>query len=230
MRHLKLLILALAVLGAITATAADTALALPTVLPEALHSWTGKSTSQFEILNPGGVETTCAAATAEGTLEEGRPSGLFHLHFKECIIDFKGTEAECTGEGEETGVILVLGTWHFVYDTLSTSLSSAGVAMLFSLGAVKYECGSSSDSIEVKPGGMALCLIPNPTALTRRFEFHCTKAGSAHRPAETKYYDGGGTLVGIAPILSSQNGEPTIELTLVGSLAVEFKEDALIMI
>ena len=78
-------------------------------------------------------------------------------------------------------------------------------------------------------GGMVLCLIANPTALTKVFEFQC-KEGAADHPLLSKYYNEAGTLVGISPLESSENEGTEAEGALIGNATLEYKEAALLML
>lgn len=231
MRSFKLFGAALGALFAVAAVMSTSAFALPTVLignSEQLITYADTSTGQT-VLETVGTLVRCGKAFSEGTLEASKPLGPFHIHFKECKGEAGGGSASCTGEGEESGVILVLGSDHLVYDTLKTSLSEAGVAILFLVGAVKFSCASGLINVEVRLGGMVLCLISNPIALTKIFEFHC-KAVAAGKPEESKYYNAAGTLVPIGTLLFSLNGGTPTEAVEVGSGLIEFSEDVLIMI
>lgn len=175
----------------------------PKILPEQEHPWTGKLVSSAAVLEKhNGEGVSCKAATLEGTGDPGAPTGQFHTHLKECKGPVSST---CTGLGEESGVILSLGSWHLVYDTLKSSLSEAGVAALLSLAEVHFSCKvlSVEELVTVPSGGMALCLVANPTA-TRTFEFKCQENGKKE-PEETKYYNSSGTLVSINRLKAALN-------------------------
>ena len=60
---------------------------------------------------------SCSAVEILATLNTPR-LGLFHLHFKGCIVP--ETAKKCETAGDEAGVILVLGSWHLVYDKLGS--------------------------------------------------------------------------------------------------------------
>jgi hypothetical protein len=224
---------ALGALFAVAAVMSTSAFALPTLLvgnSERQVTYTDRSNGET-ILEPidGGMLVECVKVFSEGTTEASKPSGLFHIHFKECKGETDGVSAPCTGEGEESGAILVLGSYHLVYDTLKALLSEAGVAILFLVGTANFSCASGLVSVEVRLGGMVLCLILNPTVLTKTFEFHC-KAVATGRPEESKYYNAAGTLVSIGTLLISLNGGTPTEAAQVGAGFLEFPEDVLIMI
>jgi hypothetical protein len=117
------------------------------------RTWKGKQIgvkSQFLAL--GGSLIECELAPAEGTEEPGgKPLGLFHIKFEKCKGTILGISATCTGLGEASGVILVLGTWHLWYDVLGASLNTATV---FLLSPVHIECA----------GGLALVLVTGNVA------------------------------------------------------------------
>jgi hypothetical protein len=228
MKYVRLLGVALVAAGAVGALMAPLADALPTLLvgtaEEGASTWTGKATSKTELLTETGPSYACESATTEGTVEAKQPLGLFHIHFKGCTEDGM---ISCSGEGEESGVFLWLGSWHLVYDTLRTGLTGSGVALLFLVSAFKFECVMSR--VEVK-GGMVLCLVLNPEALTKEFEFHCNKRSGSFGPEETKYDNQSGTQVSITPLEFRENGGTLKELLLTWSGRIAFPEDTLIMI
>jgi len=114
-----------------------------------------------------------------------------------------------------------------VFDTLGATLGAAGVADLFLVQETHFVCAGVNKLFIVPAGGMVLCLVKNPTAKTKVFEFGC-KERSGGGPEETKYYNEGGTLVSITPLLTSeaeatakesiQNGIGTVETTAVAEL------------
>jgi hypothetical protein len=203
MRFIKLSVAALVAVFALGAVIAASAFALPTILPTTANSFTGKKAGSGEAIleKANGEKVECSKATGNnGTVESNRHLGLFHISFEGCkAFGFIG----CTGLGDNSGIILTLGSWHLVYDTLGSSLSSAGVAILFLVGEVHFSC--SIELVIVPLGGMVLCLILNPTALTKVFEFHCTKGRNAGEAGETTYYNEAGTLTNIVALTSNKN-------------------------
>jgi hypothetical protein len=227
MRLFKSFIVMLAAVCALGALMAASAFALPTVLAETAQKYTGKSIGKTELQQQGGlVSVECASATGEGEGEAKSPLGPYHITFKTC----KALGAECTGEGDEKGQILNLGTSHLVYDTLGATLGAAGVAILFLPGASKFNCGALVGTIETAAGGMVLCLIKNPTLLTKIFTFKCEASGTVGVPKETMYYNDSGTLVKIATLLSQRNTNGFVQSAWVGESTVEYTNDILIMI
>jgi hypothetical protein len=227
MRHLRLIGIALVAGCAIGASMADSGFALPTVLPETTKNWTGTTPFKNELWKLNGEnKVTCNETTAEGNIEASKPLGMFHLRFKRCETQLL---TKCTGTGDEAGVILELGSWHLVYDTLGANLNAAGVAVLLLVASMKWEC-PPVDTFEMKSGGMVLCLIASPTALTKTFEYSCTKANNERRPGETKYYNGAGTLVSSSPLLANENGGVFEEIAQLGLGFMSYGENVLIMI
>jgi hypothetical protein len=228
MRHLRLIMAALAALFALSALMAVTAFALPTILGE-VSTFTGKKATgsgEALLVKANGEEVNCKEAKgSEGTLEANHHLGLFHIAFEKCTT--ASGLVTCTGLADNSGVILSLGSWHLVYDSLAVSLVNDPVAILFLVGTVHFEC--AGQLVVVPLGGMVLCLILNPTALTKVFEFHCNKASGANRPEETKYYNEGGTLVAISALLSAKNEGTFEESTEVALGTIEYPLPALIM-
>jgi hypothetical protein len=225
MRHLRLIMAALTALFALGALMAVTAFALPTILGEA-STFTGKKagSANLQLLKLGGGEISCTVANgSNGTLEANRHLGLFHLAVEGCKAEGLFT---CTGLADNAGVLLTLGSWHLVYDSLAVSLVNDPVAILFLVGEVHFECVGKLFTIPL--GGMILCLILNPTALTKVFEFHCNK-NTGPRPEETKYYNEGGTLVGISPLLIAENEKTATEFIEVWLGTIEYPAAVLIM-
>jgi hypothetical protein len=227
MRHLRLIMAALTALFALSALMAVTAFALPTILPETVTTFTGKKaagSAGLELLKLGGGVFSCTAVNGEpGTIEANHHLGLFHLAAEGCKVEGL---FNCTGLADNSGVLLTQGSWHLVYDSLAVSLVNDPVAILFLLGEVHFECVGKLLIIPL--GGMILCLILNPTALTKVFEFHCNK-NTGPRPEETKYYNEGGTLVGISPLLTAENEKTATEAVEVWLGTIEYPAAVLIM-
>jgi len=144
------------------------AIALPNNLPEssAARPWTGETDETNPKLVPteaGAPEVICAKATAEGEEEAKKPLGPFHIHFSGCKTS---TEAKCKTAGDEAGIILVLGTWHLVFDKRTPELLTA---VLFLIETVTLTCGVLK--VEVK--GTLLCLELEVTSSKVTHLFHC---------------------------------------------------------
>jgi hypothetical protein len=208
MRRAKLFLTILAVAcsmcGALLAISAS---ALPSVLPEntAERTWSGASIGDTTLEASNGARLSCTRAMTTGTEEVKRPLGLFHITFTGCSGPLE--TFRCTGLGDSEATILALGSWHLVYDTLGATLGQAGIAYLFLLGAIHYECAFTL--IVVSIGGM-LCLVTKPTTSTSTHEYSCGRGASAGQAKERTYYDAGGTLTTIATLLveEASNGTP----------------------
>jgi hypothetical protein len=184
MRRLKLLGLALVAVFASAAALATSASALE--LPENLpvsavtRNWTGASDgAKPELLAPG-LKITCESAPATGTEEPGKPLGLFHIEFKGCV----SAGVACTGLGEAAGVILTLGTWHLVFDKVtSTELLTA---VLFLPETTHFSC---SALVLTEVLGSLLCLHLKPTESNVTHLFHCNVegAGETEKQEDTKW-------------------------------------------
>jgi len=207
MRYWKLLgvtVVAVCALGVMMSVSALGA--LPTILPETIKTWTGKAEEKLTLEGVGGKKMSCEQAKAEGTVEQPKPLGLFHIHFEKCSTEVLGSKGACTGLGDESETILSLGSWHYVYD----NLSPLSLAILFLLDTVHLACTVLGvTALVLMPlGGMVLCLVTNPTTLGATFLFACK--GTKGVAEESKYYNEGGTLVSISTLLSAEN-EKTAE-------------------
>jgi hypothetical protein len=193
------------------------------VLPEAgTKAWTGSSgETSFE--KSSGEKVTCKEASAEGA-DEGGSLGLAHVTYKKCSAG--GGLVTCTGLGEASGVILLLPSWHLVYDTLKASLGEAGIAIQFFLnGSVHFECAGKL--MLFSSGGMSLCLIASPKSLTKTFEYHCK--ASKGKPEDAEYYDAEDNKVAIAPLESSENEGKAEEVAEITSGTLTYSEAILLM-
>jgi hypothetical protein len=101
--------------AAATATSASAEVVQPSNLPEGVKAFSGESDGANPVFHSAEGDIACKQAVSLESSETTNkpPLGLFHIHFKECGSAFG---AKCTGTGEETGVILVLGKWHLVFD------------------------------------------------------------------------------------------------------------------
>jgi len=163
------LVALLASMAAVTSSAFGAA--LPANLPEIKgpRTLTGEqvkgTTSQ---LNAGEAHVKCTEATSTGEEEAGKPLGPVHIDFKNCENDLK---QKCTGEGEKNaGEILVLGTWHLVFDEKGTTFEKLTTAVLFLIKELKFTCGAL---FKITVLGEVACLHLNPTVVSKTHEFHC---------------------------------------------------------
>jgi hypothetical protein len=229
MRYWKLLgitVVAVCALGVMMSVAAFGA--LPTILPTTITAYTGKNVGTAELQALGGKTVKCAKAKGEGTIEQTKALGLFHIHFESCTAEVLGQTGPCTGLSDETGTILSLGSWHLVYDTLTPTL---GAAILYLLDNVHFTCTilGVTALVLVPLGGMVLCLVANPTATTKVFEFGCKKQATGIT-AESKYYNEAGTLVSISTLLSAENEKTAEQAVEIASGTVETSVAAELMI
>jgi hypothetical protein len=204
--------IAVVVVLALCGITTTSALGLPVVLPESSseRNWTGKNVGTGIMETTGGEVIECTAAAAEGTEESKKPLGAYHIDYKTCST--LGGLALCHSLGDEAGVILSLGSWHFVFDTLGATLGQAGVGILLLVADVHIECAGTL--ILVFAGGMMLCLVTKPTTSNRTHEFTC-KSKATGVPLELTYYNETGTKVRIATLLVSKSGETATELVYI---------------
>jgi len=189
------------------------------ILPEGgTKSWT--ATDGETKLEKGAESIACKEVSTEATAEEAL--GSAHMILKNCTA---AGIVKCTGLGDEAGIILLEPSWHYVYDTLRASLSEAGIAILFSMNSAHFEC--SGRLLSVSSGGMVLCLVANPTALTKTFEFQCK--GSKGKPEHTEYFDDEEERVTITPLMIAENEGTEAEAAVVTSGKMTYNEAILLM-
>jgi len=189
MRRLTLFGLTLAAaLGAACSSSAF-ALELPENLPTSTETrtWTGENDGsgataepEYKALNAAKVELAlkCEKLTMEGTEEPKKPLGLFHAHILNCHSMVGGTEVKCTDLNHLTaGEILVLGTWHIVWDReAGKEFKELTTGVLFLIEPVHYTC--SLFLVELK--GELLCLHLKPTEENTTHLFHCIANATNH--------------------------------------------------
>jgi hypothetical protein len=184
MRRFSLLGLGLlAVLVSAAAMATSAFAVQPSNLPEGAKKFSGASegTTVFHNLTAGDIECTTALSLEGAENEETSnlpPLGPFHIHFEKCISVTTGSN--CTGLGETTaGTILVLGTWHLVFDRPKggtfTGLTTATLFLLSPI--VVFHC-TGLVLVEVK--GETLCLDLKAEEANKVHLFHC--GGSVTTP------------------------------------------------
>jgi hypothetical protein len=209
MRQFKLLGLTLmAVFVAAVAVASTASAALPANLPisATARAWTGTNEGKVE-LSAGGSKIVCAEAPSSGEEEAGKPLGPFHIEFKNCTTE--GGAIKCTGLGDAAGIILTLGTWHLVFDNLTT----LSTALLFLIEHVHFSC---SALVLILVLGELLCLHLKPTEKALTHSFHCVETSAGKQEDET-YFNEAGTAVNNVTLLCSINEaeeKPCFELAL----------------
>lgn len=211
LRLLGLMLLAVFSVAVMASAAASAATILPKLLNAKKEASNAKveakenTTTELQVLGANTkVKCTSLESTAELNLQaSGGYLGLFHIEFKECSAEIGGINAgKCTGTGDATGNILVLGDVHLVFDSLTT----LGVAALFLLEPpVKFACKSIvTINLEVK--GSVLCLISPINALAKESTLKCEQEGGDQK--ETKWSSGKEplSLDSTALLLTSENG------------------------
>ena len=199
MRRLKvlgLMLLAVCAVAALASAAASAATILPKLLNAKKEAANAKveakenTTTELQVLGAATkVKCTSLESTAELNLEKtsGGYLGPFHITFKECSAEIGGINAgKCTGSGDATGVILVLGEVHLVFDSLTT----LGVASLFLIpkaNAVKFEC-KSLVTVKLEVLGSVLCLVSPINTLAKTSTLTCESEKGDQK--ETKYSSG----------------------------------------
>jgi len=198
-------VLALSVIASATASAA-----LPRVLnevgEEVAPKFEGTSgATEFAKLNK--KTFICAASTAEGQFEKGKPLGLFHIHFTGCTI----SSGACTGEGDGEKEILVLGTFHIVYDKL-LSEGSLGAAILFLIPRFHYTCTVTGLKILMLVQGEVLCLLKSINTFAKHFEVVCEQK-EVGDPGEATYWNDEGKAINIKEGLLGEENTGKFEMS-----------------
>lgn len=150
------------------------------------------------------TETTIEAEQVGKTL-----LGPGHIHWKGCKTNAGGT---CTGLGDESGLILALGTAHLVLDKL-LSEGTLGLGMLFLIEALHLTCTVAGINKLILVKGELLCLV-GPLTLGTVKTLKCE--GKEGDPKETVYWKENGEKVelGLSALLASEN-DSTFEMAAV---------------
>jgi hypothetical protein len=219
MQRLKVLGLVLMAVFALSVVVSSTASAAGTSFlnnkaeqGELLIKGLFKTVTKLVKLNGKAVE--CEEVHYEIHIEPNSALGLFHIHFLKCT----GGGFTCTGLGDEAGQILVLGTFHLVFDSLTT----LGGGILFLPEHVHFTCGGL---VLILVLGEVLCLITPINSLTNTHTINCEQ-GTAGDPKETVYWkdDGSGTEVKVGALLATENDEKYEGSAQVGEVKIEGKE------
>jgi hypothetical protein len=221
MKRFKLLGLALAAVCLLAAAFSASAFAgLPELLGQSAGAtYSGKNTgTENPTLETVKKETiTCTAASAEG-IQETDTLGTFHIHFTGC----NSSGFKCNTSGDEAGIILSLGTFHYVYDKLGTG-SELGVAILFLPEEQVIKC-TALVTLNVK--GTILCLVLEPLTSAATHEFHCTQTGG--KPSSTQWWNDEGVSQTALALTSKNKGE-FIESAELALASVTFSEPVAFM-
>src|SRR4029077_5595986 len=228
MRRFKLLgLILVAVFASAAALSSSAFAALPQNLPESAkeRTWTGENDgtgadAEPQLLSKELGSVKCKKAPATGTEEVGKPLGLFHISFEGCTSEV--TKKACTGLGDSEGTILVLGTWHLVFDQLKPELLTA---VLFLIEHMHFSC---SAIVLILVLGTLVCLHLKPTEKAFTHLFHCITeimAGGEELQEDKKYFDNAGNPVTselLCAVNEAVKETPCFELAL-GS--VTYKEE-----
>lgn len=154
---------------------------LPSILPEtAGKTFTGESGEMtFETASKRKV--TCTSGTGEGIEETGKAAGTFHVHVSGCSTTVAGIKFKCSGLGESTGVILVLGKWAIVHGT-------SGVMVLDLNEPTHFECAGGFALVTVT--GSMLCPIKEPTKKAATHEGSCEQSEGKQKQTEYENDEG----------------------------------------
>jgi len=182
------------------------------------------TTTKLEILE-GFAETKCPEVLYEGEQTSAR-LGVFHLHWHKCTTSLGGT---CTGLGDETGLVLALGTAHLVEDKL-TSEGTLGAAALILVEPTHYACKVGFVTTLINVSGEVLCLV-SPLTLTLTGKIKCEQGAKVGDPGETVYWNEAGTKVemGENGLLASENGGTAKMAAEVGEGEGELNQEAELM-
>lgn len=212
MKRFKLLGLALMAVFALAAAFSASALALPELLGQAAGAeYSGKNTSENPTLETTKEEKiVCKEASAEG-VQESDTLGTFHIHFTSC----KSSGFSCNTSGDSTGIILALGTFHYVFYSLGSG-SELGVAILFLPEEQTIKCTAL---VTLKVRGTLLCPVSEPLTSATTHTFNCSESKGV--PAnKTWWNDEGGAQEAKAE--TSKNGGSFIESGEAADASVTF--------
>jgi hypothetical protein len=179
MRQVKILAVSAMAILSLSALIVSTASAIPapSVLPAEAVTFTatgGKGT----LATLSGTTVECKKQTSEGSLAAGVLLGPVHIMFSECSSSLGST---CTGLGETSGTILVLGEFHIVALELGTVLDPA---LLILVNSVHFSCSI----ILVETKGEVVCKTNNGNVKTKTYTLKCEQT-SAGDPAVTSYFN-----------------------------------------
>lgn len=196
MKRFKLLGLALVAVFALAAAFSASAFALPELLGQGANAtYEGKNTAANPTLETTKSEKiVCKEATANG-VQETNSLASFHISFKGC----ESSGFKCNSSGDETGVILVLGSAHYVDST------PGNVAILFLFEELTIKCTAL---VTLKVKGDIVCPVLEALTSAATHEFHCTE--SAGKPSTTSWLNDENETQ-TAKVETSKNGGAFIE-------------------
>lgn len=215
MRRLTLLGAALIAVLALGAFAAS-AFASPEMLPGG--AWTGLSDGSGKPTWETAKKETivCEKEKGEGT-QTTDSEGAFHLTIEGC--EFPSLKVKCNSLGDAAGILLTLGTYKYVWD----SLSPLGVAILFLPEELHVECTALAllKFKSASANGGYLCLILEPESSKVTHLFHCEQKEGVQ--TEKTYWNASGTEEK-AELLGSKNEGAAEPIGLLLLFSLTYKE------
>ena len=207
MRRLMLISLVLVAAFSLAAAMSSTAsaLVLPEVLPLAAseRAWEGTSAGGTVELKggEGGLKAiACEALTAEGVEEAhmaGAPAqGPTHMRLTGCSAE----GIKCTGLGDSSGIILVLGEFHFYFDRRMLEL---GLGFVDLWEPFHITCGGL---VLESVSGDLVCLVLKGGETNFTHGFHCTWVPSGKQEVETYFGSKGEEVTGVSLKCSLNEG------------------------
>jgi hypothetical protein len=184
--------LAVFALGVVMASSASAA--LPQLLNAkkevpALVTFKGSGT-ELKFATLAGKEVKCTSYTSTTEINTEGRLGPFHIDLTGCTVKEAGLTLTCTGLGDATsGLILALGTVHFVFTALSPP--TLAVAALLLLEPVHFLCKSGIIEVLLKVLGSQLCSATPINKLEAKGKIICSQS-AAGDAAETKYENNAG--------------------------------------
>jgi len=201
MRRIKVLGLFALAMFALAAASASPALAsLPTLLitegglnvapseaKEATFEGTGGKGQLRTNIAEHETAIECTAVSILAALNSPR-LGLFHLHFTGCVQGPKTTKP-CETTGDASGVILVLGSWHLVYDKLGSG-AALGIGALLLLERTHITCLAVINTLLLVSGLILGLVLPGANKLQKTFALDF-KAVGLEQEDRTYYNEAG---------------------------------------
>jgi hypothetical protein len=215
MQRVKVMILAMMAVFALSAVVAATASATPEALnaegkPTAVtFSGTSNKVTKLSILKSSLI-VECATTNTEGELEATGKLGPFHLHFEGCKTNAGG---ECTGLGDAAKSILALGTLHLAANVVLSELPALTVGyILFLVEHTHFTCTVLGFSKLVLVLGEVLCKVTPINVLTATLTVKCEKGKENGDPLVTLYENDKNVAVTLTNALKASETDATEEM------------------
>jgi len=148
------------------------------VLPEGTVSTFTSTGGKATLSTLAGTTVPCASMTAEGSIAANKTLNLIHIMLNMC----SSGGVTCTGLGEASGTILVLGEGHLVVLELAGSVLDLGILIL--VNPVHLAC--SIILVELK--GEVLCKATPGNVKSAKFKLTCEQTANGD-PALTTYFN-----------------------------------------